>query len=206
DLGKKKLSDTVITSPLTGVVTKRMVEKGQYLSARMGGAPVMEIASIAPIKLIGSVPERYLPELKRGLPVRVQVQSLPHRIFEGKIRRIAPEVNPLTRAVQVETLFANEGYVIKPGSFAEGEIITSTRDEAVVVPLKAVISYAGVHKVFVIQEGKAIARAIVKGRAIGDKVEVVEGVKEGEMVAVSGVNSLYDGAPVRIRPKEGEGE
>ncbi|MHA2610748.1 MAG: efflux RND transporter periplasmic adaptor subunit [bacterium JZ-2024 1] len=206
DLARKKLEETTIKSPLNGVVTKRMVEKGQYVSARMGGAPVMEISSVSPIKLIGSVPERFLPDVKTGLPVRVQVQSLPDRIFHGKISRISPEINPLNRSAQVESLFANDDFAIKPGTFAEGEIIISTRGKAVVVPINAVVSFGGIHKVFVIHQGKAIMREIKKGRTLADGIEVVEGVQAGELVAVSGVNSLYDGAPVHIREKAGEGE
>jgi len=202
-LARKKLDSTTIVSPIRGVVTKRRVEVGEYVSARMGGAPVMEVVNLSPVKLVSIIPERYLPDLRTGQRVEVRVASVPGRVFAGTVHRISPDVNPNNRTLRIEALFPNEDEAIKPGSFAEGEVITSTDDRAVVVPKKAVVSYAGIHRVFVIKEGKASARQIVVGRSLADDIEVVSGVEEGEVVAVSGVNTLYDGAPVSIRQRDG---
>lgn len=205
ELARKRLSDATITSPMDGVVSKRLVEVGQYLSAMRGSAVVAEVVDFVPIKMQGLVPERFAPAVKIGQKVEVTVDSAPGRTFEGAISRLTPDLNPQSRSVIIEATFANADRALRPGAFADASIVLSTNDSAVVVPNKAVVAYAGLYKVFVIKDGKAEERRVIRGVTVPpDGIEIVTGVNPGEAVAVSSVNSLYNGLAVTVKPTPGK--
>ena len=196
-LAEKKLRDTVVKSPIGGFIEARLVSAGEYVKV---GTPLFRIVDDHPIRLLGEVPEFYAASLKPGLPVDLAVDSRPGKTFRGTLHRISPASNPANRAIQVEANFPNDDRALKSGSFGKAAILLRVDQEGVSIPKQAVVTFAGIEKVFVVDNGVARERRVKLGDDLGDRVEVVEGVSAGQQVAVSRTGKLVEGSRVRIEP------
>lgn len=192
-LAKKKLADTLIKAPIDGAVSERFVSSGEYVKV---GNPLVTLVRDNPLKLRGFVPERYAAEIQVGQEVAFVVDAYPAAVFKGKIARISPSSNVDTRSIGLEASIPNDKLLLKPGFFAKATVSTRIDEGVPVIPNAALYTFAGVNKVFVIEEGRVHQRFVKLGVRDGEFVEVVEGVKVGEMVAVSGLNRLEDDTPV----------
>ncbi|GIW44555.1 MAG: MexH family multidrug efflux RND transporter periplasmic adaptor subunit [Candidatus Binatia bacterium] len=196
DLLRVTLQHARVLSPIQASVARRFVSVGEYVRP---GTPLFTLVVQDPLKLRGDVPERFAPELQSAQPVEVRVDAYPNEVFRGALARISPASNPQNRSVTVEALVPNPDRKLKPGFFANAAIVTRADDRAVCIPQDAVMSFAGVHRVFVISDQRAEAREVELGRRLPDGlVEVVGGVAAGELVAVSGLSKLESGAAVEI--------
>ena len=195
---------TRVRSPLTGSVAKRMVSAGEYVRP---GTPLFTLVADDPLKLRGDVPERFTDELQVGQVVRVRVDAFPNASFEGKVSRISPASNRENRSIAVEALVDNHDRKLKPGFFANAAIVTRSDDEAVMVPQDALITFAGVTKLFVIAENIAHERQVRPGtRSTEGLVEIVDGLRADEVVATSGLTKLQNGIGVSVkRPEDKQG-
>ena len=194
-IAEKKLRDTVVKSPLEGFIEARLVSTGEYVKV---GTPLFRIVDDHPIRLLGEVPEFYAASLKPGLPVDLTVDSRPGKTFRGTLKRISPASNPANRAIQVEATYPNSDRALKSGFFGKAAILLRVDPNGVSIPKVAVVSFAGVEKVFVIDNNAARERRVKLGDDLGDQVEVVEGISAGEQVAVSRTGKLVEGSRVRI--------
>jgi RND family efflux transporter MFP subunit len=193
-LAEKKLRDTLARSPIEGFIEARLVSAGEYVKV---GTPLFRIVDDRPIRLLGEVPESYAASLKSGLPVDLSVDSRPGKTFRGTVRRISPASNPANRAIQVEANFPNDDRALKSGSFGKAAILLRVDPDGVSIPKQAVVTFAGIEKVFVIDNNVARERRVKLGDDLGDRVEVVEGVSAGQQVAVSRTGKLVEGSRVR---------
>ncbi len=186
-----------VVSPLRAAVSKRLVSIGEYVRP---GSPLFTLVVQDPLKLRGDVPERFSSELKVGQAVQVRVDAYPDQVFPGTLARISPAANPENRSVAIEVRVDNHERKLKAGFFGNAAVVTRSDDQALTVPQEAIISFAGVTKLFVIHEGRARQRLVQLGARGNDgTVEIVEGVQTGEQVAVSGLSKLEDGAAVTIK-------
>lgn len=195
-LAQKKLADAKITAPMNGFIKERLVAEGVYLKLN---SAVMTLVQNSPLKLRFDVPENALDSIRMKGPVSFQVDSFPNRDFAGQISRISPSVDRQSRTMKVEALVSNTDGVLKPGLFARVLILTGKREKALVVPAAAVFEFAGLEKVFIVESGKVSERIIRSGTRNDTFIEVVEGVKEGDLVAVSNLGSLQQGREVSTR-------
>ncbi|MGH9800580.1 MAG: efflux RND transporter periplasmic adaptor subunit, partial [Blastocatellia bacterium] len=131
-----------------------------------------------------------------GQTMTLTVEALAGRTFTGRVVRIGPSLSEQTRALTVEAEVGNSGNQLRPGMFAKSQLITSKDAPAVMIPARAVISVAGLNKVFVIENGKAVERIVKTGVTDGDLVEIVEGLKDGEVIAASNMDKLQTGTVV----------
>jgi RND family efflux transporter MFP subunit len=193
-LADKKLNDSVIRAPFAGEIKERAVTQGQYLRVQTA---VMVIVSLDPVRARLKVPEKAASTIHVGQPVNVSVEAYPDHPFEGKVSRINPTVDPQTRAFEVEALLDNGDRLLKPGFFAKATIASDSVDRALFVPAEAVLYVYGVYKVYAV-EGTTLRETEVKvGDRQGDEVEVAEGLKDGESVAIAvRGEQLVDGAAV----------
>jgi len=191
-MARKKLGDTEIKAPFTGSVQKRMVSLGEYVSP---GKQIYELIATDPIKLRCPMPERFVPLAKVGMPVKLTIDSRADTSYTGRITRIAPALDESSRTLLIEAEVANPDGALKPGFFAHVTMDLG-RDRALFVPNLAVLRYAGVARVFIVEQGVVRAREVTIGSVVGDQVEVTGGLKEGERVAVSEVDRLADGTVV----------
>ena len=191
-MARKKLGDTEIKAPFSGSVQKRMVSLGEYVSP---GKELYELIATDPIKLRCPMPERFVPLARVGMPVKLAIDADPAASYTGKITRIAPALDESSRTLLIEAEVANPGGALKPGFFAH-VVMDLGHDRALFVPSIAVLRYAGVARVFIVDGGVVHAREVTTGSVVGDQTEITAGLKEGEHVAVSDVDRLADGTAV----------
>jgi RND family efflux transporter MFP subunit len=195
-LADRQLRDTEIRAPFDGYVEKRLVNLGELVKAQM---PVMAVVRVDPLKVVAEIPEKMAPWIDEGQPVQLLVDAYPDRTFTGKVSRISPAVNTATRAFPFEALVPNKDAVLKPGTFARVHIESGKVDEVLTLSFKALQYRYGVNRVFVIEGDKLTVRELKVGDRMGDRIEVIDGVKKGEKVAVTDVDKLTDG--MKVAPK-----
>jgi len=196
ELARKRLRDTEIRAPLDGFVRKRLVNVGETYKEK---TPFMSLVATHALKLQGEVPERFAPQVRAGHRVRVEVEAYPGRAFAGSITRVSPAVDVESRTFTVEASVPNPGGALKPGFFAKASIVTGRERNVPFVPEEAVVTFAGIVKVYVIADGKAEERRITTGQRRDGWVEILDGVKVGETVATSGLNQLATGTAVTVQ-------
>ncbi len=193
DLARQQLADAVLSAPIDGAVRERRASVGEYLAA---GAPVFGLVRTHPLRLRVAVPERDASSVRVGQAVQVRLEGDP-AVHAGRVARLSPSIQEQNRTLIVEAEVANQDGRLRPGSFARAEIVVEADRNAVMVPASTVVTFAGLEKVFVIKDGKAVEKRIRTGRRSGDRVEVLEGVAAGESV-VADPGNLVGGTPVTV--------
>jgi len=162
--------------------------------------PMFRLVDDDPLKLKASVPERNYRELRIGQTVKVKIDAYPDA-FNGVVTRISPQVDEANRTFPIEVQIPNSDpdQRLPPGAFARGVIDTYMQPNVVLAPAAAIVSFAGVDKVFVVKDGKAQEVQVRLGDRIGNDVEIREGLKGNEMVAVSGTSRLATGVAVQVK-------
>jgi len=178
-LAKQQLADTLVYAPMDGVVQEKKASAGEYLAA---GAPVVDIVRIDPLRLRVDVPERESHNIKMGQSVRVTVEGDPDS-YLGYIKRLSPTISEQNRVLSVEADVRNNGR-LRPGAFVKAEIVTNQTASAITVPPNAIVTFAGIDKVILVDNGKAQEKAVTLGRRGADWIEIKAGVNVGQMVVV----------------------
>jgi membrane fusion protein, multidrug efflux system len=191
-LAKQQLADTVVYAPMSGVVQEKQASPGEYLAA---GAPVGIIVQIDPLRLRVEVPERESHDVRSGQSVRVTVEGDPES-YLGYIKRLSPTISQQNRVLAVEADVRNSGR-LKPGAFVRAEIITDQTSTAATVPAGAIVTFAGIEKVIIVEGGKAVEKPVTTGRRGPDWVEIKSGVSVGQSVIVNPGN-LQSGMAVTV--------
>jgi RND family efflux transporter MFP subunit len=195
DLAVKKLGDAVVKAPISGVVSDRPVQVGEYISER---TVVATIVQMNPLKLRTGVQERHAGVVQVGQPVEFRVESFGERVFKGAVAYIAPSLDQTMRTFTMEALVDNGEHLLKPGFFAKGVILTRRDDNVMAIPDAALSVLAGVNSVYVIQDSKITQQSVTLGVRQGDLWEVSAGLNGEELLATSRVNELASGVSVRV--------
>ena len=187
--------NTVLTSPISGVVTARNYDAGDMT----GQLPILTIAQVQPVKIVINVSESELAKVNNGMPAVVKFDTYGEEEFAGKVTMVAPPVDVATRTFGVEVTVANKDNRILPGMFARVELNLGTM-EHVVVPDKAVVKQpgSGNYYVYVYKDGKVSYNQVQLGQRMGDKYELISGVESGSQVVVSGQSRLANGDAVEL--------
>ena len=178
-LAKQQLEDTVVYAPLDGVVQEKKATPGEYLAA---GAPVVSVVRIDPLRLRVDVPERESHSIRMGQSVRVTVEGDPDS-YLGYIKRLSPTISEQNRVLSVEADVRNNGR-LKPGAFVKAEIVTNQTNTAITVPPNALVTFAGIEKVVVVENGKTQEKTVTTGRRGSDWIEIKAGVNAGDTVVL----------------------
>lgn len=204
-LAKQRLSKTKIYSPLSGVVKERKVERGNYVR---NGIPLFVIINSNPLKLNFTVTEKDVGKLKIGQDVSFNADALRGKEFKGKLSIIYPSLEEKTRTLQVEAQVPNPKGLLKPGLFAKVTLYTGMEKDTIVIPVTALLYEAEKIKVFVVEGDRAKERSVRIGQryrfAAGSSeplqefTEIIEGVKEGELIVTVGQQNLFEGAKVNV--------
>jgi RND family efflux transporter MFP subunit len=193
-LAKKTITDTVVRAPISGAVKEKSVSRGTYLPVN---GKIVTLVKINPLRLRADIPAYAAASVRRGQTMNLSVESFPGRAFSGRVVRIGPSLNEETRALTVEAEVGNPGRQLRPGMFAKAQLITAKEAPALMVPQRAVVAAAGLTKLFVIENGSAVERIVKTGAIDGDMIEITEGVKEGESVALTNQDKLQTGVAVK---------
>src|SRR5213080_5580311 len=189
-LAKQQLADTAVYAPMEGVVQEKKASVGEYLAA---GAPVVDVVRIDPLRLRVEVPERESHNVRNGQSVRVTVEG-DSESYLGYIKRLSPTISEQNRVLAVEADVRNNGR-LRPGAFVKAEIVTNQTNTAVTVPPSALVTFAGIDKVIIVENGKALEKTVTVGRRGSDWIEIKAGVNVGQTVVVDPGN-LQSGQPV----------
>ncbi len=195
-----------IVAPFSGTIGLREVSTGAYLSP---GDRIATLRITSQLRLQFTVPERYLGQIREGSPVRFRVpgQDSP---FTATIYAIEPAVEQATRAFTVRARAPNPGGVLRPGAFAEVELVLDEVPEALLIPTAAVITGADSTTVFVVRDGTAVPRAVTTGVRTADQIQITSGLSADDVVLTSGLNQVRPGQairtggafdPTRVRPE-----
>lgn len=191
-LARQQLKDTNVVAPLDGIVQEKRTSVGEYLAA---GAAVVNIVRMDPLRLRAEIPERESHTVRPGQDVRVTVDG-DNIVYLGKIMRLSPVISEQNRVLVVEADVRNNGK-LRPGSFAHAEIVTNDAKMAVTVPNNTIVTFAGIEKVIVVENGKALEKPITTGRRGNEFTEIVAGVNVGEKIVVDPGN-LQSGQAVEV--------
>src|SRR5436190_4555496 len=178
-LAKQQLEDTVVYSPLDGVVQEKKTSAGEYLAA---GAPVVSVVRIDPLRLRVEVPERESHSVRMGQSVRVIVEGDPES-YLGYVKRLSPTISEQNRVLSVEADVRNNGR-LRPGAFVKAEIVTNQTNTAITVPPNALVTFAGIDKVIIVENGKAVEKNVTVGRRGDNWIEIKAGVNSGQAVVL----------------------
>lgn len=188
------IGKTEIRAPFEGIVGLRFVSEGAFVNAT---SRIATLQSLDRVKVDFSVPEKYGPRIKSGTTIAFSVAGV-DRKFQGEIYAVEPRIDAATRTLQLRALCpANDGQLL-PGTFASVELTLSEIGDAILVPSVAVIPGVSEKYVFVVQDGKAARRSVQVGTRTETAVQIVDGLKPGDVVITSGIQQLRGGLAVNV--------
>lgn len=190
-----QLGLTRVVAPFGGMVIRRLVDPGAYLST---STPILTIAVADPLKVIVHIPEKNVNLVRVGMAAELAVDASPGRSFTGKIARLNSALDPSSRTLMGEVHVPNREGHLKPGMFARVSLILAENREALLVPAEAVLEEGGKDFVYGVVEGKAERKAVVRSWTQNGLVAITQGLKEGEKVVVAGQHRLKPGTKVRV--------
>lgn len=189
--------NTILRSPITGVVTARNYDVGDMYAM---SSPIFVVQQITPVKLLVAISETDYSKIKKGQEVEISADALPGRTFTGKVNRIYPVVDPATHTVNVEVVVANSDRALRPGMYARSTV-TFAVNHSIVIPDIAVVKQqgSGQKSVFVLNADNTVSsRMITLGRHTGTEYEVLSGLEEGEKFVTKGHTALRNGDEVNV--------
>ncbi len=192
-IAKQQLAETTLYAPFEGAIRERRASIGEFLAA---GAPVVTIVRLHPLRLRVELPERDAVGIRQGQTVRVTVEGEDGQDYSGRVARLSPAFQEQSRTLIVEAEVDNQQGRLRPGSFVKVEIQTVSTDDVVMVPSSAVVTFAGIQKVFTVKDGKAVEKNVIVGRRSDDWV-AIEGLDAATPVVISPGN-LAPGQPVVV--------
>ncbi|MDL2241338.1 efflux RND transporter periplasmic adaptor subunit, partial [Bacteroidales bacterium OttesenSCG-928-L03] len=187
--------NTVLKSPINGVVTARNYDNGDVY----GQNPILIIEQLNPLKAVVNVSESYFPQVKVGMPVDVQVDIYGNEVFNGKVSLITPVIDAATHTFAVEVSVDNRENKIAPGMYSRVTMNFGS-NEQVIIPDIAVTKQSGSNDRFVyIVDGNKVRYSKVQiGKRIEENVVILSGVAAGEEVVTAGQTRLIDGKEIEI--------
>ena len=187
------------TGPIEFAVGRRSVSEGQMVKE---GEAVLQLVIEDPLRLWTNVPERFSGQIEVGQEVRIRISSHSDEVFHGKVARINPSVDGVSRTFQVETVVNNPSGVLRPGGFAKASILINRQAKAATVSQASIVRFAGVTKIFIVKGDKVRAVDVTTGLEGDGWVEVVGDLPPEAMVVTDGYTQLADGSLISIREDE----
>jgi len=194
ELINTNLENSVITSPVTGIISGKYQNTGEVTGA---GTPMLSVVNIDKVKTVIDVAEEEINKIKDGEEVDITISALDGEKVKGKITIVPPASNP-TRLFRVKIDIDNSDHKLKPGMFAEVNVEKGIKENVVVLPKDAILLKKHGNVVFAVEDNKAVEKHVKLGITNGENVEILEGIKAGEKVVVKGQNLLKEGAPVKL--------
>lgn len=189
-----QIDKTEIRAPFSGIIGLKYVSVGSYIGPNTRIASLQEVD---PIKIDFSVPERYISRVTVGDQINFTVQGV-DSTFTGEVYAIEPRINTETRTLQIRAISENSGNLLYPGAFANITLILEEIDNALMVPTISVIPSLNSQKVFIVKDGVVSEQTIRSGIRTSEKVQVVEGIEQGDIVLTTGLLQVRSGMEVNI--------
>jgi RND family efflux transporter MFP subunit len=192
-----------ITAPFAGVITKRMADPGAFIPAATAGSTaensaIVTLADLNRVRVQVAVPELEASLVSAGQPVKVSVDGLPGRMFEGSITRFSYALDEVTKTMLAETEMENSKLELRPGMYPIVRIGIERKADALLVPVAALLVEKAGPSVFVIVDQKAKKMPVKTGFNDGTDVEILSGVQAGQAVILIGKKAMADGQAVQL--------
>jgi RND family efflux transporter MFP subunit len=191
------MENTILRSPIDGVVTARNYDAGDLYGM---SAPIYTVEQIVPVKLLVGISESDYTKVKKGDAIEITADAIPGKVFYGKVEKIYPTIDPATRTFTVEVVVDNKYKTLRPGMFARVAVNFGSNNN-VVVPDVAVVKQQGSGERFIYvlnEDGTVTYQKVVLGRRMGAEYEVLEGLKDGARIVTGGQIRLKDGVKVTV--------
>ena len=194
--------DYVVTAPWGGIVSRVIVKEGEFVAPR---AELLEMYDPTSLVIRAAVPEKHAAEITAGMRVDVTLDAYPDQILHGRIERVYPYLDPRLRTRTMEVALDQLAELL-PGMFARLKVRITEINDAVIVPVEALVTTPNGQVIFVVEEGKAFARPVEIGIEEDNHMQIVTGLQSGDMVIIAGNEKLKDGAPVRLYTEDNSGK
>ena len=191
------LENSVLVSPIDGVISARNYDAGDMYTMSQ---PLYTVEQIVPVKMLVAISEIDYTKVKKGDAVSIVADAIPGKTFAGKVNRIYPTIDPMTRTFTAEVVVENNYKTLRPGMFVRTTVNFGTR-QSVIIPDIAVVkqSGSGDRFVYVVESDNTVSFKPVKlGRRINNEFEVLEGLEEGAIVVTGGQVKLKAGVKVEV--------
>jgi len=196
ELAQINLTESVIVSPIDGVVTAKHIDEGNLVSA---GSRIVTVADIRTVKIIAAIAEKYSEKITAATPAKIKVDAFSEKVFDATVYSVHPALDAQTGTVQIEIRLENNGSLLKPGMFARVTLITKEKNDVVVVPRDIVLGgKVDEPYVYVVKDDIAYKRHVDVGIVQAEKFEIAGGLQPGETVVVNGMNYLTEGISVEV--------
>jgi len=197
ELAQINLRESTIISPIDGIVTAKHIDEGNLIRA---GDRIATVADMKIVKVIVAVAEKYGADIAVGMSAKIKVDAFGEKVFTTRVYSIYPALDAETHMMQVEIRLKNDELLLKPGTFAKVTLITSRKDDVVVIPRDVVLGGRIDDKpyVYVVEDKIGHKRFVKLGITQADKFEITEGLRAGEILVVNGMNYLADGMSVEV--------
>lgn len=192
------MENTILRSPIDGVITARNYDAGDMYSM---SAPIYTVEQLKPVKLLVGISEKDYTKVKKGDSVEIKADALPENTFYGKVEKIYPTIDPATRTFLVEVVVSNNYTTLRPGMFVRVTVNFGSNNN-VVIPDIAVVKQQGSGERFVYvlnEDGTVTYQKVVLGRRMGSEYEVLEGLEDGAKIVTGGQIRLKDGVKVTVK-------
>ena len=189
--------NTILRSPITGFVTARNFDQGDMFSM---SAPIYTVQQVIPVKLLVGISESEYSKVKKGDSVKLTVDAIPGRTFNGKVERLYPTIDAATHTFKVEVVVTNSDKVLRPGMYARVSVNFGDKKH-IVVPDQAVVRMEGTGQrfVYILNDDSTVSYVpVTLGRHLGSTYEILEGLEEGQTVVTKGQSSLKNGVKVNV--------
>jgi membrane fusion protein (multidrug efflux system) len=201
-LARRALEDSTVSAPFSGLIARRHVSVGEYLSI---GAALFDLVALDPIEVEFNLAEVDSSKVALGHPVEISIAPYPDETFAATVSMISPTIDPRTRTLRVKAELPNPDGRIRPGLFAHTDLGVSERLGVIVVPDDAVVQRADGAVVFRLDDsGRAERRLVETGVQLDGWVEVSSGLSPGDVVVVRGQTRIDDGVAVSVRQADGQ--
>ncbi len=194
---KNLLENTVLTSPISGIVTARNYDEGDMYAMTQ---PLFVVQKINPVKMLINISESKYSQIKKGMEVDITTDAYGDKHFNGVVDLIYPTINAMTHTFPVEVKFANTDLTLRPGMFAR-VTVNYGENFRVIVPDRAVMKQVGSGEqyVYVLNADGTVTYTVVElGRRMGNKYEVISGLDDNATVVLTGQTKLKNGIKVDV--------
>lgn len=198
------IENTTLKSPINGIVTGKYYETGEMFSGapntQAGKAAIISLMQINPLKAVVNISQTYYDNVKVGMQAKITTDILPGKVFDGKVTKVFPTIDPMTRTFMTEIVVSNKDEKLRPGMFTNIEMYLE-EDEALMLPAISILKQDGINNkfVFVYENGRARKINLTLNKRVDDQVEVISNeLTEGMDLIIEGQSKLIDGSSIEL--------
>jgi len=195
DMAKLDLEKSSIKAPLDGVIKRKYVEKGEYIGP---GKKVIEIIDIASVLAVVNIPEKEIRFVKLKKRFGITLDALQGNHYTGRVKTIGLEADPRSRSFAVEVEIRNPKRDLLPGMLVRVKMMTLSINRQVVIPRHTIQEEENGSFVYVVKNNRSIKKPVTIGITVGDQVQILSGLKFGELIVETGQQMITDQETVKI--------